>query len=103
MGLGVGRRNRSTIRELAGELRDEGDEGVGRRAREKKNGGRKKKEKKPERERENRKCLFNERGERSVINFYFFYLPLSYNARIKIDVQCICEAKIFRFSFTAAT
>ena len=58
--------------------------------------------KRSQRERENRKCLFNERGERSVINFYFFYLPLSYSARIKIDVQCICEAKIFRFSFTAA-
>ena len=74
MGLGVGRRNRSTIRELAGELRDEGDEGVGRRAREKKNGGRKKKEKKPERERENRKCLFNERGERSVIIYIYIYI-----------------------------
>ena len=31
----LGRRNRSTVRELAGELRDEGDEG-GQRAREKK-------------------------------------------------------------------
>ena len=35
MGLGMGRWNRSAVRELAGELRDEGDEG-GRRAREKK-------------------------------------------------------------------
>ena len=35
MGLGVGRRNRSTMRELSGELRDKGDEGAGRRAREK--------------------------------------------------------------------
>ena len=36
MGLGVGRWNRSVMRELVGELRDEGDEGAGRRAREKK-------------------------------------------------------------------
>ena len=50
------------MRELAGELER------------KKNGGRKKKEEKPERERENRKCLFNERGERSVIIYiYIFY------------------------------
>ena len=51
MGLGVGRRNRSAIRELAGELRDEGDEGVGRRAREKKK-WRKKEERREARERE---------------------------------------------------
>ena len=36
MGLGVAWQNRSVMRELAGELRDEGDEGVGRRARVKK-------------------------------------------------------------------
>ena len=55
MGLGVGRRNRLAMRELIGELRDEGDEGAGRRAREKKKiveERRKKKEEKPERERE---------------------------------------------------
>ena len=56
----LGRWNRSAVRELAGELRDEGDEG-GRRAREKKNfeeERRKKKEEKPERERKKRKGLF---------------------------------------------
>ena len=59
MGLGwvgeLGRRNRSV-------------EGVGRRAREKKI-LRKKEERREaeEREREKRKCLFNERRERSVI------------------------------------
>ena len=41
MGLGVGRRNRSAMRELASELRDEG---VGQRAREKKKNLRKKEE-----------------------------------------------------------
>ena len=61
----LGWRNRSAVRELADELRDEGDEGD-RRARErKKNWGRKKKEEKPEREREKKgKDYFNERGER---------------------------------------
>ena len=28
--LGAGRRNKSAMRELAGEIRDEGDEGAGR-------------------------------------------------------------------------
>ena len=46
----LGLRNRSAMRELAGELRDEGDEGAGRRDREKKKW--RKKEEKPERERE---------------------------------------------------
>ena len=32
----MGQRNRSAMRELAGELRDEGDEGAGRREREEK-------------------------------------------------------------------
>ena len=32
MGLEVGQRNRSAMKELAGKLRDEGDEGAGRRA-----------------------------------------------------------------------
>ena len=36
IGLGVGRQNRSTMRELANELRDEGDGGIGQIAREKK-------------------------------------------------------------------
>ena len=54
--------NRSAMRELTGKLERT------------KNWGRKKKEEKPEREREkeNRKCFFNERGERSVIKFFFF-------------------------------
>ena len=61
------------MRELTGELREEGDEGAGRRAREKKkNCRRKKREEKPEREKEYMKCLFNERIERSVIIFFFF-------------------------------
>ena len=62
------------MRELVGELRDEGDKGAGRRAREKKK-LRKKEERSEagERERENRKCLFNERGERSVIIYIYIY------------------------------
>ena len=47
----LGRWNKSAVRELAGELRDEGDEGVGRRAREKKK-WRKKEERREARERE---------------------------------------------------
>ena len=63
----LGRWNGSAIRELAGELRDEGDEG-GQRAREKKK-LRKKEEKREAGERERKaKEYFNERGERSVIN-----------------------------------
>ena len=75
IGLGVGRQNRSMMRELANELRDEGDEG-GRRAREKKKIEEESREKRSRREWENRKCLFNERIERSVIIFFFnfFYL-----------------------------
>jgi len=78
MGLGVGRRNRSAIRELAGELRDEGDEGAGQRVREKKKMLRKKEERRKvgEREKENRKCLFNERRERSVTIFFSFTFEL---------------------------
>ena len=57
----------------AGSVEQISDEGVGRRAREKKK-LRKKEERKEvgEREKENRKCLFNERRERSVIKKYFF-------------------------------
>ena len=51
MGLGVGRHNISAMRELAGELRDEGDEGAGRRVREKRK-LRKKEERREARERE---------------------------------------------------
>ena len=67
--------------------------GVGRRAREKKNfeeERRKKRswrERERERERERRKCLFNERRERSVIKKKK-NLPLSYSAYLKIDVHC---------------
>ena len=52
MGLGVGRQNRSTMRELVGELRDEGDEGVGRQARVKKKKLRKQEERREAGERE---------------------------------------------------
>ena len=87
MGLGVGQRNRSAIRELAGELRDEGDEGVGRRAREKKKWRKKEKRREArERERENRKCLFNERGERSVIIFFFFTFKLQCTSKDRCAV-----------------
>ena len=55
----LGRRNRSAMRELAGELRDEGDEGAGRREREEKKLRKKEKKlrkkeerEKPDRERE---------------------------------------------------
>ena len=65
------------VRELAGELRDEGDEG-GRRAREKKKILRKKEERREARERERKgKEYFNERGERSVIK-----------KKISFELQC---------------
>ena len=66
-----------------------GDKGAGRRAREKIK-LRKKEEGREagEREKENRKCLFNERRERSVIYIYiyifFFFFFLSYSAHLKI-------------------
>ena len=64
----LGRWNKSAVRELAGELRDEGDEG-GQRAREKKKIFEEERRKKRSwREREKKgKEYFNERGERSVI------------------------------------
>ena len=71
------------VRELAGELRDEG----GRRAREKKKKLRKKEERREVRERERKgKEYFNGRGERSVINFFIFFLALSYSTHLKTDV-----------------
>ena len=82
------------MRELADELKDDGDEGAGRRDREKKLRKKEKKlrkkeeREKPERERENRKCIFNWRGKRIVIKKYFFFLPVSYSAHLKIDVHC---------------
>ena len=61
------------MRELAGEIER------------KKNGGRKKRSR---RERENRKCIFNWRGERIVIKkFFFFFLPVSYSAHLSLDVH----------------
>ena len=54
-----------------GSVEQIGDEGAGRRAREKKK--LRKKEERRERERERMKCLFNERRERSVIFFFFFF------------------------------
>ena len=45
--------------------------------------------KRSRRERENRKCIFNWRGERIVIKkFFFFFLPVNYSAHLKIDVYC---------------
>ena len=77
---GAGRQNRLTMRELVGELRDEGDEGAGRRATEKIK-LRKKEERREagEREREREREYFNERGERSVIIFFFF---------LSFELQC---------------
>ena len=48
----LGRRNRLVMRELAGELRVEGDEGVGRRAREEKKIVKERRKKRSRRERE---------------------------------------------------
>ena len=65
MGLGwvgeLGRQNRSVMRELAGELEKKNIEEEERRKK------RSQREREREREREKRKCLFNERRERSVI------------------------------------
>ena len=74
MELGVGRWNRSVMRELAGELRDEGDEGAGRRAREKKK-LRKKEERREAGEREKIGNVYLMREEREVNKkTSFFYL-----------------------------
>ena len=48
----MGRQNRSAMRELVDELRDEGDKGAGRRAREKKKIEEERKKKRSQRERE---------------------------------------------------
>ena len=46
------------------------------------------KEEKPEREKERkRKYFLNERGERNLINFFFF-LALMNSAHLSIDVHC---------------
>ena len=65
-----------------------GGEGASRRAREKKKILRKKEERREAGERERKgKEYFNERGERSVINFFFF-LALSYSTHLKTNVYC---------------
>ena len=69
------------MRELAGELRDEGDEGVGRRAREKKKIDEERREKRSQRERERERerkgnDYLMRKGERSVIIFFFYPFEL---------------------------
>ena len=66
MGLGVGRQNRSTMRELANELRDEGDEGIGQIAREKKKIEEERRKKRSHREREKIGNVYLMREEREV-------------------------------------
>ena len=66
----LGQQNISARRELAGELRDEGDEGVGQRAREKKK-LMKKEERREAREREGKgNDYLMRKGERNIINFF---------------------------------
>ena len=65
----MGQQNISAMRELAGELRDEGDEGVGQRVREKKL--MKKEERREAREREGKgNDYLMRKGERNIINFF---------------------------------
>ena len=66
MGLGVGRQNRSTMRELANKLRDEGDEGIGQIAREKKKIEEERRKKRSQREREKIGNVYLMREEREV-------------------------------------
>ena len=74
-----------------GKLRDDGDEGAGRRAREKKKILRRKKEERREAgERE---------GERSVIKNTFF-LASSYSMQPKIAANYSSKVKIFSYAFT---
>ena len=88
------------MKELVGELRDEGDKGAGWRAREKKNEEeRRKKRSQREREKENRKGLFNEKRERSVIKIK--NLASSYSMQLKIAAYCSSKTKIFSYTFTA--
>ena len=54
---------------------------------ERKKNMRKKEERREAGERERKgKEYFNERGERSVIKKYFFFIALSYSTHLKIDV-----------------
>ena len=62
----LGWRNRSAMRELASKLRDEGDEGAGRRAREKKKIKEERKKKRSQRERERKGNVYLMREEREV-------------------------------------
>ena len=63
-------------RELAGELK-----------RKKKLRNKEERREAGERERERKgKEYFNERGERSVINFFFFFVALCYSTHLKIDL-----------------
>ena len=65
----MGQQNISAMRELAGELRDEGDEGVGQRVREKKL--MKKEERREAREREGKgNDYLMRKGKRNIINFF---------------------------------
>ena len=87
----LGQRNISAMRELAGELRDEGDEGVGRQAREKKRLRKKEERRKAgEKEREERKYLFNEKMRERHNKFF---LLLSYGAHLKIMCTVTKELK----------
>ena len=56
-----------------------------------------------EREREKRKCFFNERREKSVIKkniyIYIYILTSSYNTQQKIDMYCSSKVKIFSHAF----
>ena len=106
MELGVGQRNLSAIKELAGELRDEG----GRRAREKKKIEEERREKRSRREREKRKCLFNEKRREKCNNnkkYIYIYIYIFFTFELqctsKIDVHYSCGEKSFRFSSTAAS
>ena len=62
----LGQRNRLVMRELVDELRDEGDEGAGRRAREKKKIKEERKKKRSQRERERKGNVYLMREEREV-------------------------------------
>ena len=62
----MGRQNRSTMRELANELRDEGDGGIGQIAREKKKNEEETRKKRSQRESEKIGNVYLMREEREV-------------------------------------
>ena len=79
------------MRELAGEQRDEGDEGAGQRAREKKKIEEERRKEKPEKERERKG---NEKNIQSSIILiwgmnkkFSFFLDVCYSAHLSIDVH----------------